>query len=98
MSLSGRATKAAEVPVSRSQEAIRKSVYTHKGAGINFMSQPPPEGFEALVTMLKQAYHIRVMATSRPRQTKEEAVRFQLRRVPRRSIGMFSLSPRKAAL
>lgn len=27
------------------------------------MSRPPKEGFEALVTMQDQAYHIRVMAT-----------------------------------
>jgi hypothetical protein len=52
-----------EVPVSRSQEQIRKLIYAHKGTGISFVSQPPREGFEALVTIEKLPYHIRIMAT-----------------------------------
>lgn len=52
-----------EVAVSKSQEGIRRLVYAHKGAGISFISQPPREGFEALVTMAEVAYHIRIMAT-----------------------------------
>jgi hypothetical protein len=52
-----------EVAVAKSQDGIRKMVYGHKGTGINFMSRPPREGFEALVTMQEQAYHIRIMAT-----------------------------------
>lgn len=52
-----------KVPISDSQNAIRKIVYAHKGTGVSFMSRPPKEGFEALVTMQEQAYHIRVMAT-----------------------------------
>lgn len=54
------------VPVAQSQEGIRKMVYAHQGAGVSFMSRPPREGFEALVTMQKEAYHIRVMATCKP--------------------------------
>jgi len=38
-------------------------VYAHKGTGVSFVSQPPREGFEALITLNNEAYHIRVMAT-----------------------------------
>jgi hypothetical protein len=59
------AYEATEVPVSKSQEAIRKLIYAHKGTGVMLVSQPPREGFEAMVTMADTAYHIRVMATCR---------------------------------
>jgi hypothetical protein len=52
-----------KVRVMQSQADIRKLVYAHKGTGVSFMSRPPREGFEALVTMGSQGYHIRVMAT-----------------------------------
>lgn len=51
-----------KVPISQSQEGIRQLVYRHRGTGVSFMSKPPHEGFEALVTMMEQSYHIRVMA------------------------------------
>lgn len=51
-----------KVPISLSQSAIRKLIYSHKGTGVSFVSQPPKEGFEALVTLNEIAYHIRVMA------------------------------------
>jgi hypothetical protein len=54
-----------EVPVSRSQEGIRKMIYAHKGTGVNLISHPPREGFEAMVTIEKISYHIRIMATCR---------------------------------
>lgn len=56
-----------EVAVSKSQDAIRKLIYGHKGTGLMLLSQPPREGFEAMVTIVDQAYHIRVMATAKPR-------------------------------
>jgi hypothetical protein len=52
-----------KVPISQSQQGIRELVYRHRGTGVSFMSRPPREGFEALVMMADQAYHIRVMAT-----------------------------------
>jgi hypothetical protein len=52
-----------EVAVSKSQESIRRLIYAHKGTGLMLLSQPPREGFEAMVTMAEQAYHIRIMAT-----------------------------------
>lgn len=51
------------VPVAKSQEQIRHMIYTHKGAGVNMISQRPREGFEALVTIKDLSYHIRVMAS-----------------------------------
>lgn len=52
-----------KVPISDSQSAIRRLIYGHRGTGVSFISQPPREGFEALVTLQDQTYHIRVMAT-----------------------------------
>ncbi len=61
------------VSVADSQGGIRKIVYAHKGTGISFVSQPPREGFEALVTMKDQSYHIRVMATCQDARTHTRA-------------------------
>ena len=52
-----------KVAVSKSQDAIRRLIYAHKGTGLMLVSQPPKEGFEAFITIGKQPYHIRVMAT-----------------------------------
>lgn len=52
-----------EIPVTRSQEGIRKLIYSHRGTGAMFVSRPPKEGFEAFVTLQDSPYHIRVMAT-----------------------------------
>lgn len=40
-------------------------IYAHKGTGVMLLSQPPREGFEAMVTIDKLPYHIRIMATCR---------------------------------
>lgn len=54
-----------EVAVSKSQDGIRRMIYAHKGTGVMLLSHPPREGFEAMVTIEKQPYHIRIMATCR---------------------------------
>ena len=51
------------VPISQSQEAIRNLIYSHRGTGISFISHPPREGFEALVTIADLPYRVRIMAT-----------------------------------
>jgi hypothetical protein len=51
-----------EVPVSKSQESIRKLIYAHKGTGLMLVSRPPAEGFEAFIDIEKTPYHIRIMA------------------------------------
>jgi hypothetical protein len=50
------------VPVSRSQEAIRKLILQNGGTGIAFFSQPPTEGFEAYVQIDGKPYRIRLQA------------------------------------
>lgn len=69
------AYESTEVAVSKSQEGIRRVVYDHKGTGVSFTSRPPKEGFEALVTMQEQAYHIRVMATAKEAKNREQEER-----------------------
>lgn len=54
-----------QVPVSQSQEAIRRLIYSHKGTGLMLISEPPREGFEGLVTIDGMAYRLRVMARSK---------------------------------
>lgn len=54
-----------EVAVAKSQGGIRKMIYAHKGTGLSLISQPPREGFEAMVTIADLPYHIRIMATCR---------------------------------
>lgn len=51
-----------EVAVSKSQDAIRKLIYSHKGTGLLLVSRPPHEGFEAFIEIEKQPYHVRIMA------------------------------------
>ena len=53
------------VPVSKSQDGIRKMIYAHKGTGISFISQPPREGLEAMMTINQTPYLVRIMATCR---------------------------------
>ena len=51
-----------EVGVPKSQDQIRNLIYAHAGTGLMLISRPPHEGFEAMVTLNKLSYHIRVMA------------------------------------
>jgi len=50
------------VAVSKSQDAIRKLIYAHKGTGLMLVSKPPHEGFEAFIEIEAQPYHVRIMA------------------------------------
>jgi len=54
-----------EVPIAKSQDGIRKLIYSHKGTGVMFISHPPREGLEAMVTIGDTPYHVRIMATCR---------------------------------
>lgn len=57
-----------EVPVGRSQEAIRKLILANAGTGIAFVSQPPQEGFHALMPLEGKTYTIRIVARRRSRE------------------------------
>lgn len=49
-----------EVAVSKSQDGIRRLVMGRKGSQIAFISAPPREGFEAVVTIDALPYKIRL--------------------------------------
>ncbi len=49
------------VPVARSQEGIRKLIMSRQGSKVAFISDPPTEGFEAVVVIDGQPYRIRIM-------------------------------------
>lgn len=49
-----------EVPVSRSQEAIRKLIMERKGSSLAIVEDPPREGFMAKVTIDGTPYQIRI--------------------------------------
>lgn len=52
-----------EVPVSRSQEGIRKLILGRRGGRVAFVSDPPREGFTAIVEIDGLPYQIRLMGT-----------------------------------
>jgi len=49
-----------EVPVTRSQEGIRKLIMERKGGKVAFISDPPKEGFSAIVEIDGLPYQIRI--------------------------------------
>ena len=51
------------VPVAQSQSEIKKLVMSRGGAGVAFVSQPPTEGFEAMMPIDGVTYKIRISAT-----------------------------------
>jgi hypothetical protein len=50
------------VAVSKSQEQIRRMILDNGGTGIAFVSQPPMEGFEAMIEIDGATYKIRISA------------------------------------
>jgi len=50
------------VPVARSQQMLRELLLRHEGGSVAFVSDPPKEGFHALVPIDGKTYNIRVMA------------------------------------
>lgn len=51
-----------KVPVARSQEQIRRLLLGNSGTGVAFISQPPMEGFEAMMPIEGVTYRIRIQA------------------------------------
>ena len=58
------------VAVSKSQEQIRRMILSNGGTAVAFISQPPMEGFEAMVTIDNATYKIRVSANVKPKEVK----------------------------
>lgn len=59
------------VAVSKSQGAIRKLVLNNNGEAVAFFSQPPREGFEALILIDDKTYQIRIVAMCREEKTEK---------------------------
>jgi hypothetical protein len=53
------------VSVSKSQDELRKLLLRHEGSSVAFISNPPKEGFEAMVPLDGKLYHVRIMAKMR---------------------------------
>lgn len=65
-----------EVLVSRSQEGIRKLIMSRRGGKVAFLSDPPSEGFTAVVEIDGLPYQIRLMGVCQePPQEKVRAYR-----------------------
>ena len=56
-----------EVPVQKSQDSIRRLIMTRKGSKIAFVSEPPREGFAAVIELKGIPYQIRISAIARTR-------------------------------
>jgi hypothetical protein len=54
-----------DVPVSRSQEGIRRLIMGRKGGKVAFISDPPKEGFSAIVEIDGLPYQIRIFGVCR---------------------------------
>jgi hypothetical protein len=59
------AYEATQVPVARSQEGIRKLIMSRKGGKVAFISDPPREGFSAVVEIDAMPYQIRIFGVCR---------------------------------
>ena len=53
------------VPVARSQEGIRRLIMSRKGGKVAFISDPPREGFSAVVEIDGLPYQIRIFGVCR---------------------------------
>jgi hypothetical protein len=51
-----------QVAVPKSQDKIRQLIMRNKGTGIAFISQPPMEGFQAMMPINGETYTIRISA------------------------------------
>jgi hypothetical protein len=72
------AYESTKVPVTQSQDGIRRLLMTRAGAKLAFISDPPREGFEAVVQIDDVPYRIRVMAvvTAAPLTKKRHHYRY----------------------
>jgi hypothetical protein len=63
------------VAVPKSQDKIRQMLIVHKGGSVAFISDPPLEGFQALVPIEGKMYSIKIMAHCREKKDKEQEAR-----------------------
>jgi hypothetical protein len=64
-----------QVSVTKSQDKIRQLILRNKGTGIAFISQPPMEGFQALMPIDGKTYTIRISAHLNSKRDAEKECR-----------------------
>lgn len=64
-----------QVPVVKSQDKIRQMLVRHKGGSVAFISDPPLEGFQAIVRIDEKPYSIKIMATVKAKRDAEQECR-----------------------
>ena len=64
-----------QVAVPKSQDKIRQMLVRHKGGSVAFISDPPLEGFQALVPIDGKSYSIKIMAHVREKRDSEQEAR-----------------------
>lgn len=69
-----------EVPVAKSQQKLRELLLRNKGGRVAFISDPPTEGFQAVVPIDDKEYTIKVMAICKPKFSKS-AIEQEERRI-----------------
>lgn len=64
-----------QVAVPKSQDKIRQMLIRHKGGSVAFISDPPSEGFQALVPIDGKTYSVKIMARCREKTDPEQEAR-----------------------
>lgn len=64
-----------QVAVPKSQDKIRQMLLRHRGGSVAFISDPPLEGFQAIVKIDEKPYSIKIMATVNPKRDAEQECR-----------------------
>lgn len=64
-----------QVAVPKSQDKIRQMLLRHKGGSVAFISDPPMEGFQALVPIDGKTYSVKIMAKCREKREAEQEAR-----------------------
>lgn len=64
-----------QVAVPKSQDKIRQMLVRHKGGSVAFISDPPLEGFQAIVPVDGKSYSVKIMAHVREKRDLEQECR-----------------------
>jgi hypothetical protein len=64
-----------QVAVPKSQDKIRQMLMRHKGGSVAFISDPPLEGFQAIVQIDGKSYSVKIMAKVREKRDLEQECR-----------------------
>jgi len=64
-----------QVAVPKSQDKIRQMLLRHKGGAVAFISDPPNEGFQAVVPIEGKMYSVKIVARCRDKRDPEQEAR-----------------------